>query len=141
MEQEDLQKITDELLAASRRARLLDARVHNYFDALPDAVIVVDRRGYIDLVNQRAELFTGYDREDLIGQPVEILVPKEFRDQHIKDRDEYMMHPETRPMGVLKNLQCKKKDGSLVPVLIALGVCRVESERFIVASIRTIDGS
>lgn len=138
----DLRKLTEETIAASQRSRLRDARVHAFFDALPDAVFVVDGQGIIDLINVRAELFTGYLRDELIGKPIEILVPKDLREEHVAHRGAYMMHPETRPMGKLRNLACKCKDGTLAPVLISLGVARYENDRYIVASMRPVsDGA
>lgn len=83
-----------------RDAAVVAARVGGLLDAAPDAMVLVDRDGRIVLVNGEAERLVGYERQELIGRPVEILVPERFRAGHPAHRSGYLADPRTRPMGV-----------------------------------------
>lgn len=86
----------------------------------PDAFLVVDAEGVIHLANEQCERLFGYTRRELIGQKVEILVPDEIRPHHAELRASFHREPTTRAMGALRDLHGRRKDGSLVPVDIAL---------------------
>jgi PAS domain S-box-containing protein len=83
----------------------------------PDAMVVVDAQGRIQLVNAQTERLFGYDREELVGRPVETLVPSRFRDLHVGDRREYSTDPRVRRMGRGLELFGLRKNGSEFPVL------------------------
>src|SRR5439155_26453914 len=85
--------------AARAAAEAAEARFRGLLEAAPDAMVIADRSGRIQLVNQQTEALFGYRREELIGQPVELLVPERFRPQHLGHRAAYGRHPQTRPMG------------------------------------------
>jgi len=90
------------------------------FNLSPDAILVTDAGGILRAVNARtAELF-GYLPDELIGQPVEVLVPERFRGRHPAHRENYQAHPRTRQMGAAMNLFALRKDGSEFPVDIML---------------------
>jgi len=72
---------------------------NDLLEALPDAIIAVDRDGTIAQVNSQAQDLFGYDREELIGQKVEMLVPASYRDQHHHHRENFAESPKTRRMG------------------------------------------
>lgn len=91
------------------------------FEFSPDAVFVVDHTGLIVRANAQAEKLFGYDRRDVIGLPVETLVPERFRSMHPKYRGEYAAQPHIRPMGAGLDLYGLRKDGSEFPVDIMLG--------------------
>lgn len=98
-------------------------------DEAPDPVVIVDGDGRIELVNAQAAALVGYGREELNGQPVEILVPERFRRRFDADRRHYMTHLDTRPMGHGTKLFARRKDGtefraeiSLTPVESRQGV-------------------
>jgi two-component system sensor histidine kinase/response regulator len=86
----------------------------------PDAFLVVDEGGVIHLANEQCERLFGYTRRELVGQKVEILVPDEIRPHHADLRASFHRDPTTRAMGALRDLFGRRKDGSLVPVDIAL---------------------
>jgi len=89
-------------------------------EAALNAFVMIDREGRILLVNSQAELMFGYGREELLGQPVEILVPEQFRRGHPDFRKAFFASPETRPMGKGRELRGLRKDGTEFPVEIGL---------------------
>lgn len=97
-----------------------EARFRELLEAAPDPIIEVDRQGRIVLMNSQTEKVFGYDRRDLIGQPVETLVPEANRGRHVHSRRAYFAHPVTRPMGRGLDLQGRRKDGTCFPVEISL---------------------
>jgi len=108
--------------AAQERARPSFAQdtIERLFEFSPDAILVSDGNGVMRAANPRAEELFGYASEELIGQPVEMLVPARFRGGHPRHRENYSAHPRTRQMGAAMNLFGLRKDGSEVPVDIML---------------------
>jgi PAS domain S-box-containing protein len=115
-----------------------DVRFQSLLEVAPDPIVIVDMHGAIAIVNRQTELVFGYAREELIGQPVEVLVPDELRTIHTADREKYLTQPRTRPMGVGLELFGRRKDGSNLPVEISLSPLHSESETLIVSIIRDI---
>ena len=97
------------------RALFRDALEH-----APDGIVIVDRAGEIVFANRQAYDMFGYGPDELVGQPVEILVPVALRDTHVAHRAHYHASPRTRPMGVGMDLAGQRKDGTLFPVEISL---------------------
>ncbi len=97
-----------------------DEKFKMLLEAAPEAIVIVDENGKIILVNSQSEAYFGYRREEMLGQLVELLVPDESVDAHIKYREIYMKNPIKRPMGTGKNLRAKRKDGTTFPVDISL---------------------
>ena len=89
-------------------------------EAIPDAVVAVNRQGVIIQVNSQTEAMFSYTREELIGQNIEILVPERQRGDHHRHRDEYHTQPKIRRMGSGLDLYGRKRDGSEFPVEISL---------------------
>src|SRR5215470_2886468 len=104
----------------------------------PDAVVGVDGQGQIRLVNSRTETVFGYGRDELIGRPVEMLVPSGLRNEHVDHRDGYFDTPRTRPMGAGLDLHARRKDGSEFPCEISLSTVAVETGMMALAAIRDI---
>jgi PAS domain S-box-containing protein len=107
-------------------------------EALPDAMVVIDSDGFMVLVNEQTERMFGYHREEMLGQPIEILVPERVRRQHITHRRHFFTRPESRPMGVHLRLFGQRKDGSLFPVEISLSPIRTEQGILAASVIRDI---
>ena len=81
-------------------ATAAEARFRGLLEVAPDPIVIVAQHGIIQLVNRQTELVCGYSREELIGQPVEVLAPDRFRVTHAGDRSRYEADPKTRPMGM-----------------------------------------
>jgi two-component system CheB/CheR fusion protein len=107
-------------------------------EAAPDAMVIVDARGLIVLVNSQTERLFGYDRSELLGQPVEILIPDALRSRHHAHRREYSREPRPRTMGEGLELAALRKDGSTFPVDIALGPLAGEDGTLVSAAIRDV---
>jgi formate hydrogenlyase transcriptional activator len=107
---------------AQERARpgFAQDTIERLFEFSPDAILVSDGNGVMRAANPRAEELFGYASEELIGQPVEMLVPPRFRGGHPRHRENYSAHPRTRQMGAALNLYGLRKDGTEVPVDIML---------------------
>jgi len=104
-------------------------------EAAPDAVVVADKDGRIETVNAQTEQFFGYQREELIGKPVEMLVPEGDRERHCGDREAFFAKPEPRPMGRGRELSGQRKDGSEFPVEIGLSPVETERGTYVLATI------
>jgi len=107
-------------------------------EALPDAVIAVDREGTIVQVNSQTQALFGYDRDELIGQKVEMLVPESFRQQHHHHRDNFARTPKTRRMGADLDLYGRCRNGSEFPVEISLSPILTDRGPFVLSAIRDI---
>jgi len=132
------------ITAASAIARDVTERKANeslhtgLLEALPDAMVVVDGTGTIQLVNAQAEALFGYDRIELVGQAVEVLVPEEHRRAHPAHRGSYSTAPLTRPMGFGRDLAARRKDGSVFPAEISLSSIETEAGQLVSAAIRDV---
>jgi PAS domain S-box-containing protein len=108
-----------------------------FFEAVPDATLLLDQDGTIILVNHQAELMFGYTRAELVGQPIELLVPERFG-EHQQHRLTYHRKPRTRAMGVGLELFAVRKDGSEFPVDIMLNPFIDAKPNQVIAVIRNI---
>jgi formate hydrogenlyase transcriptional activator len=107
-------------------------------DAIGDAIMAVDRTGCITFVNDRAAALLGYRREDLVGQPVEILIPERLREAHARHRLDYAEVPEPRPTGAGRELVAVRRDGTELNVEIGLGSITVDGELQVICSLHDI---
>lgn len=89
-------------------------------DASPNPIVAVDARALITYLNPQVELAFGYDAAELIGQPIEILLPRAIADRHIGHRDGFLANPVARPIGIGLDLAGRRKDGTEFPVEISL---------------------
>jgi PAS domain S-box-containing protein len=104
-------------------------------EAAPNGMVVVDQEGRITLVNAQMETLFGYGREELLDQPIEILVPQRFRVHHPAHRIAFLANPQARAMGAGRDLYGVRKDGSEFPVEIGLNPMQTEAGTFVLASI------
>ncbi len=89
-------------------------------EGAPDAFLVIDDEGRITLANRQTEVLFGYDRTDLIGRSVDILLPERLRRQHVVARERYAHRPALRPMGDGRLLLGRRRDGHEFPVEVGL---------------------
>src|SRR5678816_1432281 len=85
------------------------------------SIIVADSAGKIVLANPFAQKQFGYRGEEIVGQKVELLIPKRFHQKHVGHREKYTSHPQDRPMGLGLDLFASRKDGTEFPVEVSLG--------------------
>src|SRR5262245_43985375 len=97
-----------------------EERFRRLLDTAPDAMVVVGADGRIELVNLQPEKLFGYAREELVGQPLELLIPKRFRAAHKGHLGRYMTTPITRSMGSGLELFGLCKDGTEIPIEVSL---------------------
>lgn len=97
-----------------------ELRFRGLLESAPDAIVVITGQGRIVMINAQAERMFGYTRNELFGQPVEIVMPERFRKAHTGHRATYNAHPSTRPMGIGLELAGRRKDGSEFPVEVCL---------------------
>jgi PAS domain S-box-containing protein len=107
-------------------------------EAAPDAMVIVDQSGTILIINAQTEKLFGYPRDELLGKPVEELVPKRYRGQHHAHRNGYFRQPKARSMGSDLELLGLRRDGSEFPVEISLSPLETEDGLLISSAIRDV---
>ncbi len=107
-------------------------------ESAPDAMIIADDAGEIVIVNGQAERMFGYDRAEMIGNKIEMLLPDRIRESHLGHRDTYAAEPSLRPMGTGLDLVGQRKDGSEFPVEISLSPVSTPKASFVSSVIRDV---
>lgn len=116
----------------------IEAKFQSLLESAPDGIVVVDTNGIIVIVNTQVEKLFNYNKIELIGQSVDVLVPNRFKDSHVKYRSGYMVNPHTRPMGAGRLLSGRKKNGVEFPVEISLSPLETEQGMLVTAIVRDI---
>jgi len=112
------------------------SKYRHLLDTAPDAIVVVRRDGRIALVNRQTETLFGWPREELVGQPLDMLVPQRFRATHHLHIERYFAAPSMRPMGSGMPLSGIRRDGSELPIEVSLSPVETEDGVLVSAAIR-----
>ena len=115
-----------------------ETRFRGLLEASPDATITVAEDGRITLVNSQTEALFGYSRQELVGQPVEVLLPEQLRHLHVAHRRGFYSEPRRRPMGVGLDLVARRKDGSRFPTEISLSPLKSGEGLTVIVVVRDI---
>jgi PAS domain S-box-containing protein len=127
----EVAKITRDLT----EQRFAEEKLRLAVESCPSGMVMVDRTGKIVMVNAEIERLFGYPRDELIGQPIEIVVPLALRSQHVRHRDGFMRHPRTHNMGVGRELFGLRKDGTEFPIEVVLNSIQASEGRLVLGVI------
>ena len=114
------QRLAKDVRVSEAALRKSEATERALFESASEGIVVIDATGRITLVNAAAEQMFGFDRGDLVGQALEILLPERLRDTHGRHRTGYFKEPRVRPMGIGLDLAGRRKNGTEFPVEISL---------------------
>jgi formate hydrogenlyase transcriptional activator len=115
-----------------------EAKFAKILESAPDALVIVNQAGVIELVNAQAVRLFGYSREEMLGLPVEMLMPPRYRSGHVVHRAAYSGSPTPRPMGAGLDLYALRKDGTEVPVDISLSPLKTKDGLITISAIRDV---
>jgi len=118
--------------------RTSEAKLHSFFDATPDALLISDAQGIITMTNHQAELLLGYSEQELMGMSIDNLVPMHARQHHPAQRTAFAATPNARRMGYGLAVQARRKDGSECDVEVSLSRIETEEGLFFASAQRDI---
>jgi PAS domain S-box-containing protein len=124
-------KVTRDIAAGER----VEERIFQMVESAPNAMVMINASGGIEMVNVQAERMFGYARHELVGQPVEMLIPERFHADQPGLRSSFFTNPESRAMGVAPDLFARRKDGSEFAVDVALNPVETNEGAMVVSSI------
>ena len=125
-------------LRVVHEAQLVHSRFGDLLESTPDAIVLVNEAGLMVLVNTQAEAVFGYDRDEMIGQPVEMLLPQRLRSQHLGHRGQFFGQPRARAMGAGLELYGLRKGGPEFPVEISLSPLHTDAGLMVMSAVRDI---
>jgi PAS domain S-box-containing protein len=112
-----------------------DPRFRHMVEAAPSAMVMINAAGLIETVNAQTEQVFGYDRAEMLGKPVEMLIPERFRGQHPGLRRNFLADPSSRPMGAGRDLYGLRKDGAEFPIEIGLNPIQTKDGTMVLSTI------
>ena len=118
---QEIQEYAARLEREVEHRKQAEDRFRLFVETAPTGILICDAQGSITEANAQVQRMFGYTRDELIGRPVEMLVPEQHRGAHVGHRTNYVNHPQARPMGVGMELHGRRKDGTSFPLEISLG--------------------
>jgi PAS domain S-box-containing protein len=112
--------------------------VRSVLESAPDAMIIIDDAGTVLFANRQVSMLFGYDRDEVVNQPIERLLPERFRARHVSHRRKYTTAVRVRPMGAGLDLFAQRRDGSEFPVEISLSPVEQDGRMLVAAAIRDV---
>ena len=135
---QEIQTFNARLSEEVEQRKKAESKFKGLLESAPDAIVIADEQGKIVLVNKQTETLFGYQRDEIIGQPVELLVPHNERMKHEGHRSSYYKEPKIRSMGVGFELYALRKDGSQFPVEISLSPLATSEGMLVSAAVRDV---
>ncbi len=135
---QEIQNINTSLLLQTNERQKAEIKFKGLLESAPDAMVIVNEKGQITLVNKQTETLFGYAREELLDQPVELLVPATYQQTHAQHRSRYFEEPKIRSMGAGLELYAVRKDGTQFPVEISLSPLETPEGVLVSAAIRDV---
>lgn len=117
---------------------IAEERFVKILEAIPDATVIINKEGDIIFINSQTVNLFGFERKELVGQKVEILIPEPYRKRHPEHRIHYFQSPKIRPMGIGMELFGQRKNGEVFPVEISLSPLDTKDNTITLATIRDI---
>jgi PAS domain S-box-containing protein len=133
-----IRKREEQALQLNSKLAISEKQANLIIDTAPEAIIVVDMQGLVTRANTRALQVFGYTVKEVVGQPVEMLIPERFRDMHLGHRHDFRTNPSQRMMGANRDLYALRKDGSEVAVEVGLSPMQLDNETYVIAALADI---
>ena len=124
------------LARAEEKIEASEKKFQSLLESAPDGIVVSDQQGIILMVNSQAETMFGYRADELLGQPIESLLPERIRQAHVGHRERYYASPITRPMGTGLDLYARRRDGTEFLVDISLSTLKSDDGFLVTSTIR-----
>ncbi len=132
------QRVEADLRESLKRSETIAEELRTFIENAPDGIVVANREGRIVRVNRQTEKLFGYERDELLGQPVELLIPERLHAAHVAHRAPYQERPQARAMGTGRDLFARRKDGSEFAADISLSPLATPEGTLVISTVRDV---